>query len=315
MTDPQEPTMHYLDPHNIALLHSLGAISNSKPFSEYSIPQQRALFREVQTPRPTNPGISVSEHAVPTSHGEVDTFMYMPESARTPVPFVYYVHGGGWIFGGAVEFEAFVFDMVSKTGTAVVFPEYTLAPEKQFPAQHGQCLEVLQYILKNGDEHGLITDRVVLAGQIIAAMSVLNKQRALDLPIIHQLMLHPYVDVTAELRSGMLRDPVWAEQQQVAYFPTLKERSSILGSPGLMSAEEAKEYMSPTTMIISDQDPFKDQNEAFAKLLQTAGVSCGVIQAFGSMHDVEVFQHARDSPTAQLVMLAVCGKLREVMRC
>jgi len=330
-------TMPYLDPHNMALLQTLGTVSNGKSFSEFTISQQRGLFQEIQKPRPANPGITVSEHVVHTIHGEVKTFLYMPKTMNSAIPFVYYVHGGGWIFGGAAEFEAFAFDLVTKTGIAVVFPEYTLAPEKQFPVQHEQCLEVLQHVIKVGGEHGLETDRVVLAGdssggmyvslpgnslvtnaaagQIISAISTLNKQRSLNLPIAHQIMLHPYINVTSEILGGMLRDPVWAEQQKAAYFPTLEDRSSILGAPSRMSEEEVKKYMPPTTLIVADQDPFKDQNEAFAKLLQTAGVSCGVVQAFGSFHDVEIFHQARDSPTVELVMFAIAGKLREVMGC
>jgi acetyl esterase/lipase len=80
-----------------------------------------------------------------------------------------------------------------------------------------------------------------------------------------------------------------------------------------MTVEEAKVYMPSTTITISDQDPFKEQNEAFAKLLQTAEVPCGVLEAFGSMHDVEIFHQARDSSTAELMMLAISGKLKAVM--
>jgi hypothetical protein len=163
-----ETAMPYLDPHNMTLLQSLGTISNGKPFSEFTIPQQRELFREVQSPQPADQtadrqGITKSQYSIDTSHGAVKTFFYAP-GENPNAPLVYYVHGGGWIFGGAAEFEAFLYDLVDKTGVGVVFPEYTLAPEKQFPVQHEQCLQVLQHVLKVGKEEGLTVDRVVLAG-------------------------------------------------------------------------------------------------------------------------------------------------------
>lgn len=111
----------------------------------------------------------------------------------------------------------------------------------------------------------------------------------------------------------MLRDPVWAEQQISSYFSTTDERNTILGSPGRMSPEEAKKYMPPTTIVIADQDPFKDQDEAFAKLLQTAGVSCGVLTALGSLHDVEMFHQARESETVELIMFGIAGKVKTVL--
>lgn len=334
-TEAQE--MPYIDPHNLQLLQALGALANGKSFSEYPIQKQREMFSTVQTPRRQNAKISVTAHAIQTSHGEVETYLYMPSDAKGPLGLIYYVHGGGWIFGGAAEFESFVFDLVEKSGCAVVFPEYTLAPEKKFPVQQDQCLEVLLDVLKVGADHGLSTDRVVLAGdspggkkqvcpcvngaslmmidagQIVAAMSILNHQRSLNLPITHQLLLHPYIDVTAPLTKTILHDPIWAEQQISSYFSTPSDRSSILGSPGRMSAEEAKGYMPSTTLVISDQDPFRDQDEAFVKLLQTAGVPCGVVMAVGSLHDVEVFHQAREGETAELVMLAIAGKMKNVL--
>ena len=45
-----------------------------------------------------------------------------------------------------------------------MFPEYTLAPEVKYPVQQEQCLEVLQDVLKVGDQHGLKADNVVLGG-------------------------------------------------------------------------------------------------------------------------------------------------------
>jgi acetyl esterase/lipase len=111
----------------------------------------------------------------------------------------------------------------------------------------------------------------------------------------------------------MMRDPQWSEQQQAAYFSSTEERSTILAAPGRMTAEQAKEYMPPTTLMVADQDPFKEQDEAFARLLQNAGVECGVLEAFGSLHDVEIFREARESPTSKLVMFAVCGLMRDVL--
>lgn len=153
----------YLDSHNLALMQKLGSLTRGRPFHEYTISQQRELFRNVQTPHANNMGIAKSHHKIDTSCGPIDTYLYMPQDQQA-VPFVFFVHGGGWIFGGAVEFEAFIFDIVKRTGLAVVFPEYTLAPERKYPAQHEQCLEVLQDVLKLGGGHGLMTDKVVLAG-------------------------------------------------------------------------------------------------------------------------------------------------------
>ena len=142
----------------------MGALLNGKAVREFSIPEQRDLFSNYQSPTAQNPGVSVSHFKVSTAHGEVKTFLYKPESADGEVPFVFYAHGGGWIFGCAADYEVFLFDLVQRTVLAVVFPEYSLAPKKKFPTQHEQCIEVLQYVLRHGSEHGLRVEKVAVAG-------------------------------------------------------------------------------------------------------------------------------------------------------
>ena len=221
-----------------------------------------------------------------------------------------------------------------RTGLAIVFPEYSLAPEVKFPVQPEQCLEVLQYALSHGGEHGLKVDKVVLVGdsaggmdlhflltyesdnfpaQLTTAISILNHRRSLNLPIVHQLLLHPLIDATAEMGTGIFWNPEWSEQQRAAYFSNAEDRSSILGSPGRMSADQAKEYMPPTTMITSEHDGFRPQGEAFSKLLQTAGVPCGHLQAIASLHAVQLFNASRGSPTAEMIMAVISAKLKEVL--
>lgn len=57
------------------------------------ISEQRDLFSKLQSPRPKNTGVSISEHLVKTSYGEVKTFLYKSEGVRDNLPFVFYVHG------------------------------------------------------------------------------------------------------------------------------------------------------------------------------------------------------------------------------
>ena len=135
-----------------------------------------------------------------------------------------------------------------------------------------------------------------------AAISILNHQRSLSLPILHQVLLHPVIDTTSDVGTGIFWGPEWIEQQRSAYFSNMEERSEIIGSPGLMTPEQAKLYMPPTTTISSQYDAFRPEAEAFAKLLQTAGVPCGHLQAFASLHAVQLFNQSRTSPTSELIM-------------
>ena len=174
MADQQAAPMPHLDSHNWAMLQAIGGLVGTKPVYEYSIPAQRELFTKLQSLRAENPGVAVSEHSIKTSHGDVKTFLYKPEGVKENLPFVFYVHGGGWIFGSAIDFESFLFDLVERTGLAIVFPEYTLAPEKKHPTQIEQCIEVLQDVLEHGSSVGLDVDKVVVAGDSVGGRHLIR---------------------------------------------------------------------------------------------------------------------------------------------
>lgn len=80
-----------------------------------------------------------------------------------------------------------------------------------------------------------------------------------------------------------------------------------------MTAAQAKEFMPPTTIITAQADWLRDQGQEFAKLLQTAGVPCGVVQGVAILHDAAVFNASRASPTAQLIMIVIAGLARSVL--
>ena len=64
----------------------------------------------------------------------------------------------------AYTHEALADSIVLRTGFAVVLPEYTLAPEEQFPVQHEQCFEVIEAVVKDGPERSLKTDEFGIIG-------------------------------------------------------------------------------------------------------------------------------------------------------
>ena len=48
------------------------------------------------------------------------------------------------------SFDSICRDLALQTGFAVVFPEYTLAPEARYPTQQEQCYAVVQWVKENG---------------------------------------------------------------------------------------------------------------------------------------------------------------------
>lgn len=79
------------------------------------------------------------------------------------------------------EYDSIVADLALRTGLPVVFPEYTLAPEVQFPVQHNQCYESLKWLTENGETLGLVGKNFTLVGDSAGGESSRRRNPPRDL--------------------------------------------------------------------------------------------------------------------------------------
>ena len=168
--DPTPTPNPYVDPQTVAFEDKIAGLLDGKQITALSLADLRKVFRKVQTPAPNDANVAISNFMVKTTHGDVKTFIYKPKHARGDLPFVYHLHGGGWISGDAFTYDGFLFDLVNRTGLAVVFPQYTLAPEQQYPVQQEQCVEVLQWVVEHGLSKGLLVDKIAISGDSAGGM-------------------------------------------------------------------------------------------------------------------------------------------------
>lgn len=52
---------------------------------------------------------------------------------------IFYIHGAGWVFGNFHTHEKLIRELAARTGSLVVFPEYSRSPEAKYPAAIEQC--------------------------------------------------------------------------------------------------------------------------------------------------------------------------------
>ncbi len=91
-----------------------------------------------------------------------------------------HIHGGGWVFGEAVESDAALRRLADATGLATVSVDYRLAPEHPFPAAPDDC-EDAALALVRGEIEGAPTDFLAIGGESAGAhLSVLTLLRLRD---------------------------------------------------------------------------------------------------------------------------------------
>lgn len=129
---------------------------------------------KIPAPAPTFADVSYGDH--PSQRFDV----YIPAKAKGPVPFIFYIHGGGWVNGdkrkGIERFRAEVLD----AGVGLVSINYRFLKDGKdaglFPpvlAPLRDAARALQTVRSRAREFGLEPERVVASGESAGAFTAL----------------------------------------------------------------------------------------------------------------------------------------------
>jgi len=104
--------------------------------------------------------------------------VYVPKSAEqsdTQLPVVIWTHGGAWVSGDKANVAPY-FKLLASKGFVVVSVNYTLAPEKKYPAQIFELNDAHAYVLTNAARFHINPNKFFIAGD--SAGSQLTSQMA-----------------------------------------------------------------------------------------------------------------------------------------
>lgn len=228
--------------------------------------------------------------------GGVEVFSVCPESISCPTNVIFYLHGGGWVFGSFHTHEKLVRELAARTGSLVLFPEYACAPEAGYPVAVEQCYAILcmlpELVARLGLEMNAATLTVAgdsAGGNLAIAMTILSKYRGGPY-IQKQLLYYPVTNACFMTRSyqqfaecyylyraGM----IWFWNQ---YAKSAQARNQITVSP--LRASLCQLEGLPEAMILNGEaDVLRDEGEAYACKLRAAGVPVTAIRLQGMIHD------------------------------
>lgn len=74
--------------------------------------------------------------------------LYFPTKQKKPLPLIVWVHGGAWVSGNKSQNSNYYKILASK-GYVVAALDYSIAPEKTYPAPVKQVMTALQFLEKN----------------------------------------------------------------------------------------------------------------------------------------------------------------------
>lgn len=145
---------------------AFAATLDGPPPYELSLEQARAGLPALQAAAGAQrPPALIEDRVIPGGPtGEVAIRIVRPLGLATPAPVVVYGHGGGWVFGDPGTHDRVVRELAVAAHAALVFVDYTRAPEARHPVQVRQGEILLAWIAEHGAMAGLDPGRVAVAG-------------------------------------------------------------------------------------------------------------------------------------------------------
>jgi acetyl esterase/lipase len=311
------------NPHGYALEPAAQEFceATSKPPFLFELPpaEGRKAVDDVQNSKIDKPDVDEKWIDVDSKHGKVPARILKPKGAKGTLPVVFYTHGAGWVFGDAHTHDRLVRDLCVGTGAAVVFPEYTRAPDAQYPTQNEQSYAVAQWVVKNGASEGLDGSRMVISGDSVGGnMAIVLNLLALergDVKFRGAALFYPVTHANfdtgsyKEFASGyfLARDGMkWFWDQ---YIPDTGKREEPTASPLNADAKVLARFP-PTLVITAECDVLRDEGEAFAAKLRKAGAPVTAVRYGGIIHDFVMVNSLHDTHASKAAVAQAVAHLK-----
>ena len=274
----------------------------------------RDLYRAMQPAAPDLPVGAVED----VDAAGTAVRIYRPFGAG-PFPVAMMFHGGGWVIGDLATADRQSREVCRSAGALVISVDYRLAPEHRFPAAAEDCYAATAWAAENAGRHGGDGKRLAVVGDSAGgnlAAVVAHMARDRQGPdIAFQLLAYPATDGVhfdnASYRNNADGYLLTAEAMHWFwnhYAPNLEDRRGPYASPLLA---ERWQGLPPALVMTAEFDPLRDEGEAYARKLATAGVSVRLARYDGFIHGF--FGHTRTVAAARAAMDDACAALREAL--
>jgi monoterpene epsilon-lactone hydrolase len=199
---------------------------------------------------------------------------------------ILYLHGGGFVLGGANTHRALASHLAHQTHMAVVAIDYRRSPEHPFPAARDDALCAYQALLDGGYSPRQIVIAGDSAGGNLCLITGLRlRELGLPQPAAY-VCFSPVTDFTgthlhAPLAGDPLIHPAWLAQALALYVPTGFARDD----PGLSPVLADCRGLAPLLIQVGEDEVLLNDSLRMAQQAQADGVDV-VLQRFPDLWHV-----------------------------
>ena len=259
---------------------------------------------------------------VPAAVGDARVRIIKPVDSAETLPVIVYMHGGGWILGNAGTHDRLVRELAVGARAALLFVEYPNSPEARYPVAIEQGYATAQWVVREGAAKGLDAGRMAVAGESVggnmtAALTLMAKERG-DVRFVHASMYYPVTDAAMDTESydefaeGYYLSRKAMEWFWDAYIPDAGERARITASPNQADIEQLR-GLPPTLLFVDEADVLRDEGEAYAAKLRTAGVPITTVRYDGVVHDFMLLNAMSEAKATRAAIAQATAHLRDAL--
>ncbi|MCL2277449.1 MAG: alpha/beta hydrolase [Treponema sp.] len=226
-----------------------------------------------------SPGMRYAQkRIISPSGGRLRLCVYTPKKKKENVAGLLWIHGGGYAFGIPEQDDIFYKRFLLENTAVIVAPDYTLSPDKPYPAALEDCYAALLWLKENGESFGMRSDQIFIGGTsagggLTAALSMYARDKA-EAAIAFQMPLYPMIDDRLTPSSTDNNAPVWnSALNEGAWRLYLGDYYSKSDIPAYAVPARAKNYkgLPPACSFVGSIDPFRDETSSFINMLRETG--------------------------------------------
>lgn len=240
---------------------------------------------------PQVPVRSVQDRTIPGPGGEIGLRLYDDRQDRSGwTAGIVFFHGGGWVVGDLETHDPFCRFLARGTGYPVIAVDYRLAPEHPFPAAVDDAAAAFAWTAANAGDLGLDPSRLAVAGDSAGGtLATVVCQSAADeggpVPAL-QVLIYPVTDLSLKHDSyPLFAEGYFLTEAQMDWYRDHYTGGQHLTDPRVspLLAEDLS-GLPPAYVTTAGFDVLRDEGEAYARRLQSAGVDTTLRRHPGLVH-------------------------------
>ena len=274
----------------------------------------KAVMAEQGMSTAPDPSVTTKNVSYPAGAGSQKARVYTPAGAKSPLPVVLYIHGGGWVIADIDVYDSSPRALAKATNAIVVSIEYRHAPEAKFPAAHDDANAAYRWVVANAAKWGGDPKKIAVVGEsaggnmaVDVAIAARDKGWPAPLAVVAVYPVANTSPDTASKKAFTAAKPLNTPMLDWFFKHTLAKPEQAQ-DPRLNLVAAKLDRLPPTTIVLAQIDPLHDDGAGLADKLRAAGVTVELKEYAGVTH--EFFGMGSVVPAAKDAVDFTAGKLR-----